>query len=261
MLGMNKFKEWPSETCSLSWFRIPFRLRHGKMLWFHHILMRDWSLWQINELVNENLTGTGSQSALEMYIGHILEFPLVHLNIFELDKDQINFQWPGWKAKKRQKDRFQKALQIDKVLTKEGKEGRHWLSLHFLHFHLSLQRLGVCSFRIISYHFVSFRIMSLCRWGRRPDHGTRASPSRVTCQKPKYRPGWAQAQVRRRSKIVWRDHSTARFFCPLHSTRHGTRSKINSKNLPSASLFKDSKLCVFETVWFAYLPCLEAWTK
>lgn len=75
-------------------------------------------------------------------------------------------------------------------------------------------------------HFVSFRIMSLCRWGRRPDHGTRASPSRVTCQKPKYRPGWAQAQVRRRSKIVWRDHSTARFFvhCIAHGTAHGRKS-------------------------------------
>lgn len=98
-------------------------------------------------------------------------------------------------------------------------------------------------------HFVSFRIMSFCRWrsrwrGQRPDHGTRASPSRVTCQKPRIdQAGLNWAQVRQRSKIVWRDHSThSTVFCPLHSTRHGTRSKINSKNLPSASLFKDSKL-------------------
>ena len=153
MLGMNKFKEWPSETCSLSWFRIPFRLRHGKMLWFHHILMRDWSLWQINELVNENLTGTGSQSALEMYIGHILEFPLVHLNIFELDKDQINFQWPGWKAKEAEGS-------LSKGLTNwqsADKRRQRRPSLAFF----TLSTLSSFSTKIgrllISYHFVSCR--------------------------------------------------------------------------------------------------------
>lgn len=152
MLGMNKFKEWPSETCSLSWFRIPFRLRHGKMLWFHHILMRNWSLWQINELVNENLTGTGSQSALEMYIGHILEFPLVHLNIFELDKDQINFQWPGWKAKEAEGS-------LSKGLTnwQSDKRRQRRPSLAFF----TLSTLSSFSTKIgrllISYHFVSCR--------------------------------------------------------------------------------------------------------
>lgn len=128
------------------------------------------------------------------------------------------------------------------MLTKEGKEGRHWLSLHFLHFHLSLERLGVCSFRIISYHVALPMGPEAGPWHPRISISSNMS-------KTSYRPGWAQlgpSSPKIEDRLKRSQHSTVFVHCIAHGTAHGRKSTPRICLLPRFSKIQNCaflKLC------------------